>query len=163
MKTIGPAVLLGVSGQAGLFHEGVIDGLTGAERPVVMPLSNPTSKAEATPAEILKWSNGRALVATGSPFEPVTYDGESVMISQANNVYVFPGLGLGALIAGATRISEPMLAAAAAGVASCSPCSALNPNAGLLPPLTDIHTATCLLYTSPSPRDATLSRMPSSA
>ena len=141
VKAVQPAALVGVSGQPGLFHEGVISALTETERPVVMPLSNPTSKAEATPAEILAWSNGRALVATGSPFEPVGYNGESVVVSQANNVYVFPGLGLGALVAGATRISEQMLAAAAAGVAECSPCSALNPNAGLLPPLADIHTA----------------------
>lgn len=134
-----PAVLIGVTGVGGLFGEDVIRALAAvADRPVVMPLSNPTSKAEATPADIVAWTDGRALVATGSPFEPVAHDGATITISQANNVYVFPGLGLGALAAGATRVTDAMLEAAAAAVAERGAAIG-SPADGLLPPLSRIH------------------------
>jgi len=134
-----PAVLIGVSGQPGLFTREIVTTMASAvDQPVIMPLSNPTSRAEATPSDILAWTGGRALVATGSPFEPVLVDGEPFQISQANNVYVFPGLGLGVLVAGATRVTDAMLAAAAAAVADDSPC-ATEPASGLLPDLGDIH------------------------
>lgn len=134
-----PAVLIGVSGQPGLFTAEVVTAMAAAvDRPVIMPLSNPTSRAEATPDDIMTWSGGRALVATGSPFDPVLVDGEPFRISQANNVYVFPGLGLGVLASGATRVTDAMLAAAAAAVAEDSPCTS-DPAKGLLPDLADIH------------------------
>ncbi len=144
VEAIRPAVLIGVSGQPGLFTQPVIEAVAAAvERPVVMPLSNPTSRAEATPADILAWSDGRALVATGSPFADVNIHGRSIEISQANNVYVFPGLGLGALAAGASQITDAMLAAAAGAVAERplgsdgAPVS--NPDEGLLPDIVDIR------------------------
>ncbi len=151
VQALRPSVLIGVSGQPGLFTEEVIGALADSvDRPVVMPLSNPTSRAEATPADILAWSQGRALVATGSPFDNVEIDGRSVEISQANNVYVFPGLGLGALISQAARVTDSMLTAAAAAVAEASfnptesshePAgSEPDPDTGLLPDLADIHT-----------------------
>ncbi len=134
-----PAVLIGVSGQPGLFTREVVTTMAAAvDRPVIMPLSNPTSRAEATPSDLLAWTDGRALVATGSPFDPVPVDGRPFHISQANNVYVFPGLGLGVLAAGASRVTDAMLAAAAAAVAEDSPC-ATEPARGLLPDLADIH------------------------
>jgi malate dehydrogenase (oxaloacetate-decarboxylating) len=109
-----------------------------ADRPIIMPLSNPTSRAEATPADLLDWTGGRALVATGSPFADVERNGVTHRISQSNNVYVFPGLGLGALAAGAAAITDAMLVAAAAAVADDSPC-AVDPTLGILPPLDSIH------------------------
>ncbi len=154
VRAIGPGVIIGVSGQPGLFTEEVIAAMAeSVERPVVMPLSNPTSRVEATPADILAWSRGRALVATGSPFDDVQIDGRSVKISQANNVYVFPGLGLGAVASEATRVTDAMLAAAAAAVANASfsansnarfsgsghSVSGVGPDSGLLPDLTDLH------------------------
>ncbi len=109
-----PTVLMGVSGQPGLFTRELVTEVAGyCERPVIFPLSNPTSRAEATPADLLQWTGGRALVATGSPFPPVELDGVSYPISQSNNSYIFPGLGLGVLASGARRISDGMLMAAA--------------------------------------------------
>ncbi len=109
-----PTVLVGTTGVAGTFTEAVVRSMTAvSERPVVMPLSNPTPLAEARPADIAAWSDGRAITATGSPFPPV--DGRE--IGQANNVFVFPGLGLGAIVSGARRISDGMVVAAARALA----------------------------------------------
>jgi malate dehydrogenase (oxaloacetate-decarboxylating) len=117
-----PTVLLGVSGQPGIFSPQLLARLAArVERPIVLPLSNPTSRAEATPADIARATEGRALVATGSPFPGVT---------QANNVYVFPGIGLGVLAAGATQVTESMLCAAAHAVAEASPPGLLLPPVG---------------------------------
>jgi malate dehydrogenase (oxaloacetate-decarboxylating) len=107
------------------------------ERPIIMPLSNPTSKCEALPEDLIRWTEGRALVATGSPFPPVTYDGRSYRIAQANNALVFPGLGLGVAVAKARRISEAMLEAAADAVAELS--DARTPGAALLPPVDNLR------------------------
>ena len=113
-----PTVLIGVSGQAGAFDERVIRSMAETvERPVIMPLSNPTDYAEARPEEILRWTQGRALVATGSPFPDVEMDGRRFRIGQGNNVFVFPGLGLGALLCRAKRVSDTMIRAAAAALA----------------------------------------------
>ena len=109
-----PTILVGVSGQAGAFNERVIRTMAQhAPRPIVMPLSNPTDYAEARPEEILRWSEGRALVATGSPFADVVLDGRRHFIGQGNNVFIFPGLGLGTLLAEARIVSKGMIAAAA--------------------------------------------------
>jgi len=113
-----PTVLIGTSGQPGVFTEDAIRAMaSGCERPIILPLSNPTELAEADPADVVRWTGGRALVATGSPFDPVTYIWTTYMISQANNALVFPGLGLGAITIQAERITDHMLHAAAAAVA----------------------------------------------
>lgn len=134
-----PTVLVGVSGQPGLFTEPIIRSMAAEhKRPIILPLSNPTDRAEATPDDLMAWTSGRALIATGSPFEPVIHDGVSHDISQANNVYVFPGLGLGTLACGATSVTDGMLLAAARAVAE-DQTVAEDPATGILPALDDIH------------------------
>ena len=134
-----PTMLIGTSTQAGAFTEAIVrDMAAHVERPIIMPLSNPTSKAEALPADLLAWTDGRVLTATGSPFEPVTHDGTRYTIAQANNALVFPGLGLGVAVVKATRISDRMIAAAADAVAGLS--DARTVGASLLPPMTDLRT-----------------------
>jgi len=110
--------LLGLSGQPGCFTEPMVRALgEHVERPVVFPLSNPTSSCEAAPADLLAWSHGRALVATGSPFDPVRVDGRDVPIGQGNNAFIFPGLGFGAILAEASRVTDGMVLAAAYALA----------------------------------------------
>ena len=133
-----PTMLIGTSTQAGAFTEQVVREMAAhTARPIVMPLSNPTSKAEAMPADVLAWTDGRALVATGSPFAPVEHGGVTYHVAQANNALVFPGLGLGVTVSRATRISESMIAAAADAVAGLS--DATRPGAPLLPPVRDLR------------------------
>jgi malate dehydrogenase (oxaloacetate-decarboxylating) len=113
-------VLIGTSGQGGSFTEGVCRAMAAnAEQPVILPLSNPTDISEGRPADILKWTNGRALVATGSPFEPVEINGKLCRVGQANNVFIFPGLGLGAIVSGARLITETMIGASSHALAKC--------------------------------------------
>ncbi|MBE8167912.1 MAG: NAD-dependent malic enzyme [Shewanella sp.] len=134
-----PTVLIGVSGAPGLFTEQVIKTMHAhCERPIVFPLSNPTSRVEATPKDVLHWTNGHALVATGSPFKPVVIDGKTFEIAQCNNSYIFPGIGLGVLGANAKRVSDGMLMASSRALAECSPL-AINGEGQLLPSLEDIH------------------------
>ena len=134
-----PSVLIGVSGQPDTFSEAVVTEMAGhTDRPIIFPLSNPTSRAEAKPADVLKWTNGKALVATGSPFEPVTIGGVTHPISQCNNCYIFPGVGLGILAVGATRVSDGMFIAASQALKDCSP-ALRNSAAPLLPPLDEIR------------------------
>ncbi len=117
-----PTVLVGVSGQPGVFTEKMIRSMaTWTDRPIVLPLSNPASNCEAVPADIIEWTDGSALVATGSPFDPVEHDGVIHHIAQANSVYVFAGLGLGAVAVGASTITDGMFIAAADAVASAAP------------------------------------------
>jgi malate dehydrogenase (oxaloacetate-decarboxylating) len=130
-------VLVGTSAQAGAFTEDVVREMarhTG--RPVILPLSNPTSKSEATPADLMKWTEGKALIGTGSPFAPVEVGGRTVRISQTNNSYIFPGLALGILVSRARRVTDRMIMAAAKMLASLSPAIA-DANAPLLPPIGD--------------------------
>jgi malate dehydrogenase (oxaloacetate-decarboxylating) len=133
-----PTMLIGTSTQAGAFTEAVVRQMAAhVERPVIMPLSNPTSRSEAVPADLLAWTDGRALVATGSPFDPVVHDETTYRIAQANNALVFPGLGLGVAVVRARRVSERMLAAAADAVAGLS--DATTPGAPLLPPVDNLR------------------------
>jgi len=128
-------VLFGVSGQPGLFTQSVIETLCeNSESPIVLPLSNPTSRVEATPQEITNWSQGKAIIATGSPFANTLYEGNSFEVSQCNNSYIFPGIGLGVLASRATGISDNMLMAASQALADAS--IEFEKAAGaLLPPL----------------------------
>ena len=125
-----PTALVGVSGQHGAFTEGVVRAAAAAiDRPVIMPMSNPTSHAEATPEQVIHWTDGRALVATGSPFAPVEYDGRSRRVGQANNMFIFPGMGLGALASKATTITDGMFLAAAKALAAALPDGDLDAGA----------------------------------
>jgi malate dehydrogenase (oxaloacetate-decarboxylating)(NADP+) len=113
-----PTAIVGVSAKPGLFTREVLEAMARYnERPIVFALSNPTSKSECTAREAYQWTNGRAVFASGSPFEPVTWNGQTFRPGQGNNAYIFPGVGLGALACGATRITDEMFAAAAAGLA----------------------------------------------
>ncbi|MDO5544028.1 MAG: NAD-dependent malic enzyme [Acinetobacter sp.] len=139
VKHAKPTVLIGVSGQPGLFTKDVIEALVeNTEYPIVFPLSNPTCRAEAVPSDIIEWTKGKALIATGSPFAPVLYQDRIYNISQCNNSYIFPGIGLGVIASGARRVTENMLMAAANALADCSP-KLQNPEADLLPDLSQIQ------------------------
>lgn len=138
VQNVKPTVLIGVSGQPGLFTEEIVRTMgQHCERPIIFPLSNPTSRAEAVPADIMQWTEGRALIATGSPFAPVNYQGKLHQIVQCNNSYIFPGIGLGVIASGATRVTDSMLMASSNALADCSPL--LNDSEGdLLPNVGDI-------------------------
>jgi malate dehydrogenase (oxaloacetate-decarboxylating) len=133
-----PTMLIGTSTQPGAFSEAIVTEMAEhAERPVIMPLSNPTSRSEAQAADLIAWTGGRALIATGSPFPPVTYGGVEYQVAQANNALVFPGLGLGVTVSRARRVSDGMLAAAASALAEMADCT--NPGAAVLPPVTSLR------------------------
>ena len=134
-----PTVLIGTSGQPGAFTEPAVRAMAKcAKRPVIFPLSNPTERSEATPADLDAWTEGRAVIATGSPFPPLKRGGKDVRIDQNNNAYVYPGIGLGAIAVRARRISDGMFLAAANAIAAQSPAKH-DPAANLLPPLLDIR------------------------
>jgi malate dehydrogenase (oxaloacetate-decarboxylating) len=130
-----PTVLIGVSSQPGAFSQQVVSEMARhTDRPIIFPLSNPDTRAEASPRDLLQWAEGRALVGTGSPFPPVEYEGKAIPVSQTNNSYVFPGLALGILVSRAQFVTDTMIMAAAKTLASLSP-SLKDRNAPLLPPI----------------------------
>ncbi|MEJ6473829.1 NAD-dependent malic enzyme [Pseudoalteromonas piscicida] len=134
-----PDILIGVSGQAGLFTEQVIRAMhSGCEQPIIFPLSNPSRQVEAHPKDVIEWTDGQAIVATGSPFEPVVHGEETIIIPQCNNSYIFPGIGLGVLAAKATRITDSMLMVSSEMLAESSP-RANTGKGSLLPALTEIE------------------------
>jgi malate dehydrogenase (oxaloacetate-decarboxylating) len=134
-----PTVLIGVSGQPGIFSEKVVRAMAeGVARPVIFPLSNPVSRSEATPQDLEQWTQGRAVIGTGSPFPPIARNGKPFTVDQTNNAYVFPGVGLGALAVGARRVSDRMFEAAAGALAGVSPASR-DPAAHLLPAVADLR------------------------
>ncbi|MFA6045231.1 MAG: NAD-dependent malic enzyme [Phycisphaerales bacterium] len=142
VRTVRPTVLIGVSGQAGAFTRQIVAAMAAAvDRPVILPLSNPTSQTEATPADLLAWTDGRAIVATGGPFEPVSVRGKTVRVGQANNVYIFPGIGLGALVAEAPEITDAMFTAAAQALAEQVTDADLS-TGSLFPPLSNLRQIT---------------------
>ena len=133
-----PAILIGVSGQPDLFTEAIIRGMTQhSEAPIIFPLSNPVSRAEATPEDIIRWTDGKAIIATGSPFQPVNHNGQRHRIAQCNNSYIFPGIGLGVLAVGANRVTDEMLLAGSEVLAAASPMAS-GGSSDLLPPLQQI-------------------------
>jgi malate dehydrogenase (oxaloacetate-decarboxylating) len=133
-----PTILIGTSTQRGAFTEPIVREMAAhVDRPVILPMSNPTTLSEATPPDLLTWTGGRALIATGSPFGPCTYQGVTYQIGQANNALIFPGLGLGALLSRARRITDHMITAAARAVAGLTDTS--TPGASLLPPIDDLR------------------------
>jgi malate dehydrogenase (oxaloacetate-decarboxylating) len=140
VEAMQPTVLVGTSGACGAFTEDAVRAMARhVARPIVLPLSNPTSKCEAEPATILDWTEGRALVATGSPFAPVTLDdGTTRVVGQSNNVYVFPGVGLGAIVAEARSIPDEAFLAAARSVAALTSRDRLDAGA-LYPPISDLR------------------------
>lgn len=140
-----PALMLGVSGQGGLFTEEVVRTMyRHCERPIIMPLSNPTSRMEATPKDLIDWTEGQAIIATGSPCEAVDFGSSRFPISQCNNVYIFPAIGLATIASGATRVTEEMLMAASRALADVSPLVCKG-SGGLLPEISTICEVTCLI------------------
>jgi malic enzyme len=137
-----PTFLVGATGIAGTFDEAVVramaDSLDPTEVPTILPLSNPTSAAEATPADCLAWTGGRAIVATGSPFDPVTVGGRRVEIGQANNVFIFPGMGLGAIVSGARTVTDQMFLVAARELAAAVEPDRLAAGS-LFPPISSLR------------------------
>jgi malate dehydrogenase (oxaloacetate-decarboxylating) len=139
VRRVRPTVLVGVTGQPGTFTEEVVRAMAAQmDRPIIFPLSNPTSRSEAVPVDLVAWTSGRALIATGSPFADVVYQGRTIPVSQCNNSYIFPGMGLGVIAAGARRVTDDMFLTAARALSDCSPARS-SPAAALLPPLADIR------------------------
>lgn len=133
-----PTMLVGTSGVTGAFSESVVRSMhANCERPIVLPMSNPTPLAEQTPAKLLEWTDGAALVATGSPFDPVEFKGTTYRIGQANNALFFPGLGLGTIVSRAAQMTEPLFLAGARALASLADPS--DPSKGLLPNIERLH------------------------
>ncbi|PFX77072.1 NAD-dependent malic enzyme [Bacillus cereus] len=138
VKHVKPTILIGTSTVAGAFKEEIIKEMAShVERPIILPMSNPTPLAEAKPADVIEWTEGRALVATGSPFEPVTYNGVTYVIGQSNNALIFPGLGLGTIVVRASIMTDGMFAAAAEAVASMVDTS--QPGAPILPEVEELR------------------------
>lgn len=144
VKLASPTLLLGCSAVPGAFTREVVEAMSAStERPLIFPLSNPTSRMEAMPADVVSWSKGKALVATGSPVAPVVYDDTTYLIGQANNVLVFPGIGLGVVVAGARRVTHGMLDAAAKAIAQQA--DPALPGASLLPDVRNLRAVSAVV------------------
>lgn len=139
VRNVKPTILIGSSTVANAFNEPLVKEMARhTERPIIFPLSNPTEKSEANPADLLKWTNGKALIATGSPFEPVEYEGRTIAIAQCNNALAFPGIGLGVIASKAKRLTDDMLWVACETAIECSPVHH-DPLAPLLPSFSNSH------------------------
>jgi malic enzyme len=139
VRNFRPTVLVGASGQTGAFTEPIVREMTRhCPRPVVLPISNPTSKSEATPSDLLHWTEGAAVVGTGSPFGPVTFGGTTYQIGQGNNVLIFPGVGLGAIAVGARRLDEEAFTAASRALDEQTPITG-RPGEPIFPPLSRLR------------------------
>lgn len=137
IRNVKPSVLIGVSGQPGAFTEEIVREMSKhTARPVIFPLSNPTSRSEASPADLMSWCDGRALIGTGSPFEPVVFGGKQVPITQTNNSYIFPGLALGIIASKARRVTDAMIKAATEELVRHLP-TLRDKNCPLLPPISE--------------------------
>jgi malic enzyme len=148
VRNFKPTILLGMSGRPASFNEEVVREMhRHCARPVIFPLSNPTSLAEATPADILRWTRGAALVATGSPFAPVEFEGQTYEIGQANNVLIFPGVGLGAVAVGASHLPDVAFLAAAQACAEAAAVST-RPGAPIFPPLKSLRAISRIVGTA---------------
>jgi malate dehydrogenase (oxaloacetate-decarboxylating) len=138
VRRVKPNMLIGASSASGTFTEAIIKEMAAhTERPIIFALSNPRARAEAKPADLIAWTDGRALIATGSPFAPITYKGVTYVIAQVNNAMLYPGLGLGAIVSRTSRISDGMFAAAASAVSSL--VTVRQPGASLLPHIDDLR------------------------
>jgi malate dehydrogenase (oxaloacetate-decarboxylating) len=139
VDNVKPTILMGCSAVSGAFNKDIIHAMAShVERPMIFPLSNPTANAEATPLDIYEWTEGKAIVATGSPFAPIQFNGREISIPQCNNAYIFPGLGLGIIAAKATRVTEEMIEVACNTLSEFSP-AARDPLAPILPSFTDME------------------------
>lgn len=139
VQEVKPTIIIGVSGQPGLISKAVVtSAFSHCDNPIILPLSNPTSRVEALPEDIINWTDGKAIVATGSPFPAVEFTGQRYPIAQCNNSYIFPGLGLGIIASGAKRVTDKMFMAASVALADCSP-QATGKGEGLLPELGEIR------------------------
>jgi malate dehydrogenase (oxaloacetate-decarboxylating) len=139
IRNVQPTILIGMSAQPGAFTEQIVSEMAKhVERPVIFPLSNPTSKSEATPSDLFDWTEGRAVIATGSPFPAVVRDGRVIRIGQCNNSFIFPGVGLGVIASGARRVTDAMFVAAARVLSEFAPVL-FDPEAPLYPPLEQVR------------------------
>jgi malate dehydrogenase (oxaloacetate-decarboxylating) len=139
IRKIDATILVGLSTARGAFTEAIVREMSRkVKRPIIFPLSNPTSKSEATAADLIRWTDGRALVATGSPFAPVSYGGRQIPIAQCNNIYIFPAMGLGAVASRARRVTDTMILAAARALGEKSP-ALTDSSASLLPGLPNLR------------------------
>ncbi len=159
VRTVAPTILIGTTGTAGTFSEPIIREMAAhVPAPIVLPLSNPTAHAEATPAELFAWSDGRAIVATGSPFDPVLVGGRPRLVGQANNVFIFPGVGLGAIVSRAREITDRMFLVAAKTLAKLTPRERLL-QGSIYPALADLRSISraIAIAVASEARDADLS------
>ena len=144
VQHVKPTILLGTSTDHGGFTQAVIEAMcAGVDRPVILPISNPTSKIEAMPSDVIPWSKGKALVATGIPLDPVEYEGVTYQIGQANNALLYPGLGLGTIVSRAKHVTSNMLVAAADAVAS--QVDPTEPGAPLVPPVAHLRASSAIV------------------